>query len=49
MFDALFVCHTLQCFLTVSGQGLWCCVGYGTGYDGQVCAPVPFLLSGLFY
>jgi len=33
----------------ISGQRLWCCIGFGTGFNGQVRASVPCLLLGLFY
>lgn len=39
----------LQLYLMVTGQGLWCCTEFGFGLNGEVCATMPCLLSGLFY
>ena len=44
-----FTFGTLQLFLMLLGQGLWCCIGFGAGFNGQIRAPVPCFLSGLFY
>lgn len=30
------------------GQRLWCCSGFGIRLDGEICASMPGLLSGLF-
>lgn len=29
-----------------TGQGLWCCIGFGARLDGEICASMPGLLSG---
>ena len=41
------ICQATALFLMVTGQGLRCCTGFGIGLNGQVCAPMPCLLSGL--